>query len=307
MPRKVASPVIPSSIGNARQGVGMLEHASVAERWPALDPAATIDIMTASGLAPVADDRSRPNSVAPMPAAVTAAVAAGQGTLDLQQAPMMSQRNGSASGPAPSIFGTVASSSDTGAPDRGTAVSTSFPGITAVPRMMSGTQDAVQGNQVRAAIEAAVVPVASKRPTSWLKADGKHPTDHAVALPHQTMSLSLPLPDGGPGYRRDLRQQMALPPESGPSAGTSGGRSLQSNGIAITAASTHGASGGGYGDTAAAGSLLVSLTGAVNLDGRRLGRLTASSQAREASLPSRGPSRVNLRTVPVYSGMQIPS
>ncbi len=51
---------------------------------------------------------------------------------------------------------------------------------------------------------------------------------------------------------------------------------------------------------------VVNLTGDVIIDGRRLGRITASSQAREASLPARGPSRVNLRAVPLYSGTQIP-
>ena len=51
----------------------------------------------------------------------------------------------------------------------------------------------------------------------------------------------------------------------------------------------------------------VNLTGAIVVDGRRLGLITASSQARQASLPARGPSRVNLRAVPIYSGMQIPS
>ncbi len=54
-------------------------------------------------------------------------------------------------------------------------------------------------------------------------------------------------------------------------------------------------------------SQVVNLTGAVMMDGRRLGRITASSQARDASLPARGPSRVNLRAVPIYSGMKIPS
>ena len=52
--------------------------------------------------------------------------------------------------------------------------------------------------------------------------------------------------------------------------------------------------------------LMITLTGDVVIDGHRLGRITATSQAREASLPARGPSRVNLRAVPIYSGMQIP-
>ena len=51
----------------------------------------------------------------------------------------------------------------------------------------------------------------------------------------------------------------------------------------------------------------VNLVGSIMMDGRRLGQLTASAQAREASLPARGPSRVNRRVIPVYSGMQIPS
>ena len=51
----------------------------------------------------------------------------------------------------------------------------------------------------------------------------------------------------------------------------------------------------------------INITGALTVDSRRLGRLTASSQAREASLPASGPSRVNLRAVPIFSGMKIPS
>ena len=52
---------------------------------------------------------------------------------------------------------------------------------------------------------------------------------------------------------------------------------------------------------------VINLTGSFVMDGRRLGYITASAQAREISLPARGPSRVNLRTVPIYSGVQIPS
>lgn len=52
--------------------------------------------------------------------------------------------------------------------------------------------------------------------------------------------------------------------------------------------------------------VVVNLVGDVVVDGRHLGRIAASSQAREASLPAHGPSRVNLRTVPLYPGMQIP-
>lgn len=53
--------------------------------------------------------------------------------------------------------------------------------------------------------------------------------------------------------------------------------------------------------------MVVNLTGDVVIDGRRLGRITASSQAREASLPARGPSRINLRAMPMYSGTQLPA
>ncbi|NPD67857.1 hypothetical protein HN018_10810 [Lichenicola cladoniae] len=58
--------------------------------------------------------------------------------------------------------------------------------------------------------------------------------------------------------------------------------------------------------TAPGAPLVVHLTGDVMLDGRRLGQLTASSQARQASLPSHGTSRVDLRAVPIYSGAQVP-
>ena len=54
-------------------------------------------------------------------------------------------------------------------------------------------------------------------------------------------------------------------------------------------------------------SQVINLTGSIIVDGRRLGQVTASTQAREISLPPRGPSRVNLRAVPIYSGIQIPS
>ncbi len=52
--------------------------------------------------------------------------------------------------------------------------------------------------------------------------------------------------------------------------------------------------------------MMVSLMGDVVIDGRRLGQVAASSQARQASLPAHGPSRVNLRAVPIHPGMQIP-
>ena len=55
-----------------------------------------------------------------------------------------------------------------------------------------------------------------------------------------------------------------------------------------------------------AGGMMVNLMGDVVVDGRRLGQVVASSQARQASLPAHGPSRVNLRAVPIHSGMQIP-
>lgn len=70
-----------------------------------------------------------------------------------------------------------------------------------------------------------------------------------------------------------------------------------------------GASLGGAGSSLATSSqtpLVVHLTGDIQLDGRKLGRLTASSQARDASLPAHGPSRVNLHVVPTYSGAQVP-
>ena len=51
----------------------------------------------------------------------------------------------------------------------------------------------------------------------------------------------------------------------------------------------------------------VNLVGSITVDGRKLGKITASAQAQQTSLPARGTSRVNLRTVPIYSGMQIPA
>ncbi len=63
---------------------------------------------------------------------------------------------------------------------------------------------------------------------------------------------------------------------------------------------------GSAGGSEAGNVMMVSLTGDVVIDGRRLGQVTAASQASHASLPAHGPSRVNLRAVPIYSGMQIP-
>ena len=108
--------------------------------------------------------------------------------------------------------------------------------------------------------------------------------------------------------REDLQQQ-AVPPAVFDRSVRRGGGSTRHQAVG-TAASTASASvaDGGRGETGLTTPVQkVNLAGAVILDGRRLGRLTASSQAREASLPARGPSRVNLRAVPIYSGMQIPS
>ncbi len=71
------------------------------------------------------------------------------------------------------------------------------------------------------------------------------------------------------------------------------------------AASSPAVAEGGFGADSGR-TMMVSLTGDVMMDGRRLGQVAASSQASRASLPAHGPSRVNLRAVPIHSGMQIP-
>ena len=86
-----------------------------------------------------------------------------------------------------------------------------------------------------------------------------------------------------------------------------GGRSTSSRHYKVSSARVAGGiPSNGTSVTSSQDPLIVNLTGDILVDGRKLGRLTASSQARAAALPAHGPSRVNLHVVPSYSGAQIP-
>ena len=105
--------------------------------------------------------------------------------------------------------------------------------------------------------------------------------------------------------RRDVLRHQVIPPAGVPgrSTVTPIGSVTQGNvGSRQVAGPGAVAKGSGVG----AGEMMVNLMGDVAVDGRRLGQVVASSQARQASLPAHGPSRVNLRVVPIHSGMQIP-
>ena len=147
------------------------------------------------------------------------------------------------------------------------------------------------------------------------------------ALPSATRELPLEVAKGGPtgdarhrlavlqrsvvSSRRAEPRQDVLRRQVVPSAFTPGrpvasavGGVMQGNAVSRQATDPDGVADGGLGMEA--GRMMVSLMGDVVVDGRRLGQVAASSQARQASLPAHGPSRVNLRAVPIHSGMQIP-
>ena len=109
------------------------------------------------------------------------------------------------------------------------------------------------------------------------------------------------------GQSQDILRRQVVPPASMPNrpAGVPADGTMQNkSGNQQTAYSS--ASGeGGFGADAGR-MVMVSLAGDVVIDGRRLGQVAASSQASRASLPAHGPSRVNLRAVPIHPGMQIP-
>ena len=137
--------------------------------------------------------------------------------------------------------------------------------------------------------------------------DADHRSLLLASLPDYGSIKSLPGSTGASDIQPDLRQRavptrstsalyrrqdrMAVPQHLTSSPGAGG----------IREANAHG------GMRSPTPSQIINLMGAVMVDSRHLGRITASSQAREASLPARGPSRVNLRAVPIFSGMKIPS
>ncbi len=107
--------------------------------------------------------------------------------------------------------------------------------------------------------------------------------------------------------RQDVLRRQVVPPACTPGRSTTSSNSGVTQGDAGSRqAAGQGAVAEGGLDMEAGKVMMVSLTGDVVIDGRRLGQVAASSQASQASLPAHGPSRVNLRAVPIHSGMQIP-
>ncbi len=106
---------------------------------------------------------------------------------------------------------------------------------------------------------------------------------------------------------QDVLQRQVVPPAftAGRPGASSTGGVMQGSADSRQAAGPGAVAEGGQGMEAGR-MMMVSLTGDVVIDGRRLGQVAASSQASQASLPAHGPSRVNLRAVPIHSGMQIP-
>ena len=106
---------------------------------------------------------------------------------------------------------------------------------------------------------------------------------------------------------QDILRRQVVPPGCMPNrpAAALADRTMQNGNGRQQAACSPATSEGGSGADAGR-MVMVSLAGDVVIDGRRLGQVAASSQASRASLPAHGPSRVNLRAVPIHPGMQIP-
>lgn len=51
---------------------------------------------------------------------------------------------------------------------------------------------------------------------------------------------------------------------------------------------------------------MIALTGHIVIDGRKLGRIAASSQVSSASLPPRSGSAVNIKALPIFTGSSVP-
>lgn len=128
----------------------------------------------------------------------------------------------------------------------------------------------------------------------------------SAAVVSAVASNSVRAPLAGAGSQPDLQHQVIPPANIARRAGAPVNQFqvLPEDGYQPQAAS--GLQAGQGQSVAASPAMVVNLTGDVVLDGRRLGLLTAASQARNASLPAHGQSRVNLRAVPIYSGAQIP-
>ncbi len=106
---------------------------------------------------------------------------------------------------------------------------------------------------------------------------------------------------------QDILRRQVVPPASMPNrpVAAPADKTMQNRSGNQQAAYSSASGEGGFG-TDAGRMVMVSLAGDVVIDGRRLGQVAASSQASRASLPAHGPSRVNLRAVPIHPGMQIP-
>lgn len=248
---------------------------------------------------------------APLPDAVkVTGVRTRQEAREHQQALAVSILGGVAGRLKPSSMRAVISPSEINRLGRTMTEPTALPVINAIQGTTSKVFDSVGASRPNTAIEAAVMsaqPNVLRSTGSWFPEDMDHRSNPIIVLSRQAASLSLPLPNHEAAYRRDSQQQTAQLAVQSSSGRVQDSMPLQSDRVMSSMTSASIAAGRDHGNTSTVAPHLVNLTGAVNLDGRRLGRLTASSQAREATLPSRGPSRVNLRAVPVYSGMRIPS
>lgn len=186
--------------------------------------------------------------------------------------------------------------------------------LTTAPEVLAA--HAMQPGMMPSALQAAAAAPGwdpSQTPGRGVVVDtGSHPGQHqaagyrdATGLGSATTAARIPM-SPLPADRRAGMQQRVIPPVSPYRKHASIGDASSYSGSAVAqpgpAPGNFDSSHGGEANM----SVAVNLSGDVVIDGRRLGRLTASSQAREASLPARGPSRVNLRAVPVFSGTQIP-
>ena len=183
--------------------------------------------------------------------------------------------------------------------DRLTAIDRSNPAAAATLQIMDKAQDRAAHLSVSAGFD---LPSGVERlPLDTPQPESTGDAQQRLAVLHHTV-VSAP----HAATKQDTLRRQVVPPAN--IAGTPAAsfermmqRSVGDRRIANPAAAMEGGQG-----VEAGREMIVSLMGDVVIDGRRLGQVAASSQASQASLPAHGPSRVNLRAVPIHSGMQIP-